>query len=106
MKSKKKGDYKKKASIPDQDSSPTRQSINSAEFIKSFISLDGREKSVKTLRSFHDSIGKRLKNLSHREPMLSDIFSRLQSALQNAEKKSLTHINVTLDKSFKRKLNK
>ena len=74
------------------------------QLIKRFANLDGKQKTVSALHSFHKSLGKTLKQQPDRKPILSDMFNRLKETLHKAESNSITHINVNLEKAFKEKL--
>jgi|GEM_PF-3996048 hypothetical protein len=74
------------------------------QLIKRFASLDGKQKTVSALQSFHKSLARTLKDQPDRKPLLSEMFSRLKDALGKAETNRLTHINVNLEKTFKEKL--
>jgi len=76
------------------------------QLIKRFANLDGKQKTVSALQSFHKSLGKTLKQQPDRKPILSDMFNRLKETLHKAESNSITHINVNLEKAFKEKLAK
>ncbi len=76
------------------------------QLIKRFANLDGKQKTVSSLRSFQKSLSKTLKQQPDRKPILSDMFNRLKETLHKAESNSITHINVNLEKAFKEKLAK
>lgn len=74
------------------------------QLIKRFAALDGKQKSISSLHSFHKSTGKTLKENPDHKSLIKEIFSRLKEALSKAEDHRLTHIDVILDKTFKERL--
>lgn len=74
------------------------------QLLKRFASLDGKQKTVLSLLAFHKFVGKTLKENPDHKSLLKEIFLRLKEALAKADYHQLTHLDVSLDSTFKEKL--
>lgn len=74
------------------------------QLMKRFTALDGKQKSVLSLHAFRKSLGKTLKENPDHRSLLKEISLRIKEALTKADHHRLTHLDVSLDKTFKEKL--
>ncbi len=74
------------------------------QIIKRFLNLDGKQRSMKAMLSFHRSIDFTLKQHPDRQSVLREIYKRLTDFLHTAKSHKLTGVIVNIDTSFKDKL--
>jgi len=71
------------------------------QLIRRFANMDKKEKSLKSLQSFHHILSGMLSTDPDRKPILNEVFSRLTSLVEQAQAGAATHVKVKLEKSFK-----
>lgn len=71
------------------------------QLIKRFLNMDKKQKSLKSLKSFHRSLEEILNGNPDRKATLVEVFKRMTALVAQADAGGVTHVNVKLDKSHK-----